>query len=110
MNEIIIGVVILIILIVVFLSGRKQRLAQAESDITAQRAEKESWAKESVINYQQVQQLREELIKSIEEKLADRPEDKEQLRKIIDDWADLKIQSFQERRSWVRRPDQTQKE
>ncbi|UCH62015.1 MAG: hypothetical protein JSU77_09410 [Fidelibacterota bacterium] len=110
MNEIIIGVVILIILIAVFLSGRKQRLARADSDLTAQRTEKESWEKESVISYQQVQQLREGLHKLIEERLADRPEDKERLVKIIDDWADLKVQSFHERRSWIRRPDQTQQE
>ena len=46
MNEIIIGIIILIILIAVLLSGRKQRLAQTESDISDQRDEEKSWAKE----------------------------------------------------------------
>ena len=110
MNEIIIGIIILIILIAVLLSGRKQRLAQAESEIIDQRVEKKSKEKESVMSDRQVQQVRERLITSIEEKFADRPEDLERLREIINDWADLKIQSFQERRSWVRRPDQTEPE
>jgi len=107
MNEIIIGLIILIILIVVFLFGRKQKLAHAESDKAAKRAEKELWVKQSVMSYGQVQQIREELIKSMEDKLAENPEQVEQLKKIINDWADLKIQSFQERRSWVRKPDQS---
>ncbi len=110
MNELIIGVVILILLIAVFLSGRKQRIAQVESDLTAQQSERESWASESIASIQQVQQLRQDLIRSIEERLADRPEDIAQLRKIVDEWAELKIQSFHERRSWVRRPDLTQPE
>jgi hypothetical protein len=110
MNELIIGVIILIILVVVLLSGRKQRLAQAESDITGQRTEEESWAKEAVMSERQIKQVRARLIKSLEEKFAKQPEDLERLKEIINDWADLKIQSFQERRSWVRRPDQTEPE
>ena len=58
----------------------------------------------------QVQQVREGLIRSVEEKFAKQPEDLEQLKEIINDWAKLKIKSFQERRSWVRRPDQTEPE
>ena len=30
----------------------------------------------------------------------------EQLKEIISDWADLKVKSFENRRSWVRKPDQ----
>ena len=109
MNEIIIGAIILVILISVFMSIR-QRLAGAESDRTAKRAERESWGRESVVSYGQVQRLREDLIKSMEEKLADQPEHVEQLKEIINEWAELKMQSFRERRSWVRKPDQTKQE
>ncbi|UCD37952.1 MAG: hypothetical protein JSW54_00245 [Fidelibacterota bacterium] len=110
MNEIIIGIIILVILAAVILSGRKRRLDEAESDVADHRAEEESLAKESVMSDRQVEQLRGDLIRSIEERFADRPEDQERLKEIINDWADLKIQSFHERRSWVRRPDQTQPE
>lgn len=110
MNEIIIGVIILIILIALFLFGRKQQLTHAESVKTAIRSVREFRAKKSVLSYGQVQQLREELIKSIQEKLADQPEQLERMNEIINDWADLKIQSFQERRSWIRKPDKTKPE
>ena len=52
-----------------------------------------------------MQQLRNELIKAIEEKLGDDPEQVDQLKKIIDEWADLKVESFKDRRSWVRNPE-----
>ncbi|UCH10293.1 MAG: hypothetical protein JSU61_14045 [Fidelibacterota bacterium] len=106
MNQIIIGIIILIVLLAVFLSGRRQRLEKVESEASDQRAEKESWAKESVMSDRQVEQLRMDLIKSIEERFADRPEDQERLKEIINDWADLKVQMFHERRSWVRRPEE----
>jgi cell division protein FtsB len=110
MNEIIIVIIIVIILIAVLLSGRKQRLAQAESEIADQHDESKSWAKETVMSERQVQQLHERLIRSVEEKFARQPEDLERLKEIINDWAELKIKSFRERRSWVRRPDQTETE
>jgi len=44
------------------------------------------------------------LIKATEEKLGDNPGQVDQLKKIIDEWADLKVESFKERRSWVRNP------
>lgn len=110
MEEIVIGVIILIVFVVVFLSGRKQKLAHAESTRTARRAERESWARKSVLSYAQVQQFREELIKSVEDKLADHPEQVDRMKEIINDWADLRIQSFKERRSWIRRPGQVKQE
>ncbi|MEE9166721.1 MAG: hypothetical protein V3U24_04570 [Candidatus Neomarinimicrobiota bacterium] len=110
MNEIIIGFIILIVLLVVFLFGKRHQLAHVESRREAKRAERESWTGESVMSYGQIQEIREELIQSMEEKLSDEPEHVERLRKIINDWADLKIESFTERRSWVRKPDETKKE
>lgn len=110
MNEIVIGLIILIVLVVVFLAGRKRQLARTESDRTTKQAERESWSKEAVVSYGQVQQVRAELIATLRARLGDQPEQLEGLREIIDEWADLKIQAFQERRSWVRRPDQTKPE
>jgi len=107
MNEIVIGIFVLIILIAAFLSGRKRLMTHAESDRTAKHSERELWAKKSIMTYGQVQQIREELIESMEEKLEDHPEQLNRLKEIINDWAEVKIQSFQERRSWIRRPDKT---
>lgn len=107
MTEIVIGAIILIVIIGVFWFGKRHQLAHAESRREARRTERESWGRESVMSYGQIQEIRQDLIKTMEEKLADHPEQMERLKKIINDWADLKIQSFKERRSWVRRPEET---
>ncbi|MFQ6615875.1 MAG: DUF612 domain-containing protein [Fidelibacterota bacterium] len=104
MTEFIVGVLVLAVFILAFLEGRKKQLGRAESAREARRARKQSWQDESVLSRNQVEDLREELITSVEERLADQPEQLEKVKKIIDDWASLKIESFRERRSWVRRP------
>ncbi len=108
MNEIIITIIILGLVIAVILSGRKRRLDNAESHMMTKLAERENWAKESVMSYTEIQEIRSNLIASVEEKFTDSQEDATRLKEIINDWADLKIESYQERRLWVRRPDQTE--
>ena len=110
MNEIIIILVILGLTIAIILSGRKRRLDHAESHMMTKLAEREDWARESVMSYAEIQQIRDNLIASVEEKFTDNLVDQNQLKEIINDWADLKIQSYQERRYWVRRPDKPEEE
>ena len=105
MNEIVIGIIVLLIMVVVILSGRKEQIAKAESEKEADQAEEESWKKEEVINDSQVQDIREELVNTLEENLADQPEQLERIKKIINDWANLKVRTFENRRSWVRKPE-----
>ncbi len=106
MNEIIIGGIILIILVAAILAGRQRGLEHVQSHRDTIDAEKEAWAEESVLSYEEVQLLRQDLIDAVHGRLVDHPEDEELLKQIINDWADLKIESYQERRSWVRSPDQ----
>lgn len=106
MNEIIIGGVILIIMIAAMLAGRQRGLHHIESHKESIEAEKDAWAEESVLSFEAVQLLRQELIDAVHGRLVDHPEDEELLKQIINDWADLKIESYEERRSWVRSPDQ----
>ena len=40
-----------------------------------------------------------------DENLSDNTEQRDQIKRIVNDWADLKIKAFQDRRSWVRNPD-----
>jgi hypothetical protein len=40
----------------------------------------------------------------IDANLGEHPEQSAQLKDIIEDWANLKIESFENRRSWVRSP------
>ena len=95
MNQIIILAVVIALMIVAMLTSGKEKVSKVE---TVKKS------KESFVNYGQVQQLRNELIKATEEKLGDNPGQVDQLKKIIDEWADLKVESFKERRSWVRNP------
>ena len=57
------------------------------------------------MTYGQVQQWREDLLNVLDENLGDKPDQRDQIKKIINDWADLKIKAFQDRRSWVRNPE-----
>jgi len=106
MNEIVIGIIVLVIMIVVILSGRKEQIDIAVSEKKAEQEEAESWRSEHVMSYGQVQDAREELIHTLEENLSDQPEQLERIKKIINEWADLKFKIFQERRSWVRKTEQ----
>ncbi|MAG21170.1 MAG: hypothetical protein QF613_07725 [Candidatus Marinimicrobia bacterium] len=108
MSEITIGAVVLIILIVVFMFGRSRQMNRVEADRSNRHQEKESWAEESVMSYAEVQKFRKELIKSAEEKMADEPDQVKRLKEIIDDWADLKVKGFRDRRSWVRTPEESE--
>ena len=38
----------------------------------------------------------------IESNLSDHPEESRQLKEIIEEWANLKVEAFENRRSWVR--------
>ena len=105
MNQIIILVVVVTLLIIAMFVSRKEQVSKVETVKKSKSAEKDAWSKESFVNHGQVQQLRNELIKAIEEKLGDDPEQVDQLKKIIDEWADLKVESFKDRRSWVRNPE-----
>ncbi|MFQ6676222.1 MAG: hypothetical protein ACE5LH_07735 [Fidelibacterota bacterium] len=108
MTELIVGIIVVAVFLLAFLEGRRGQLDRAESARKAGRAQKESWERESILTHGQVEALREELVRSMEERLADQPEQLERVKKIIDDWANLRIESFHERRSWVRRPGETQ--
>ena len=45
---------------------------------------------------------KKDLISVIDANLAEHPEQSSQLKSIIEEWADLKIEAFENRRSWVR--------
>ena len=64
--------------------------------------EKEELSREDVANYGQVQERKGQLLNLIESNLSQHPEESSQLKEIVEDWAELKIEAFQNRRSWVR--------
>ena len=48
---------------------------------------------------------RNEMLKTLDDSIKDNPEQLERIKNIVNDWADMKIKSFRDRRSWVRNPD-----
>ena len=109
MNQIIIIGVILILLLITFLFSRKEQISKAESDIESMKTKKESWSQEKVMKYDEIQSRREALLKAVDEKFKDNPEQSEDLKKMINDWAELRIKMFTDRRSWVRNPEKDKK-
>ena len=49
-----------------------------------------------------MQERKKQLFSVIDDNLKDHPDESDQLKEIIEDWANLKIEAFQNRRSWVR--------
>ena len=99
-------ILIIVILIVGFaITWTTGLTADAESKREIKRREREIWAQEKIMSYDQVQEEREKLIHTLEQALPNNPKQLSQLIIIVNDWADLKIKTIQERRSWVRSPD-----
>ncbi len=55
------------------------------------------------------QTKKEALLKAIDKKFKDDPEQAEDLKTLINDWAELRIKMFTDRRSWVRNPEKDKK-
>ena len=103
-----IGILIIIISVIVLaiFASRKNQMEGAEQNRETEQTEKETFSNEDILSYGQVQERKGELIDAIETNLADKPEQLAQLKQIIDDWAELKVKSFLDRRSWVRKPEE----
>ncbi|MFL3027395.1 MAG: hypothetical protein ACJZ1O_03805 [Candidatus Neomarinimicrobiota bacterium] len=103
--EILFLLIVLVVLFLAVFSSRKEQTSAADNRKDAFQKEKEEFAEEDIMTYGQVQQRREDLIGVLDNNLSDKPEQRDQIKRIVNDWADLKIKAFQDRRSWVRNPD-----
>lgn len=95
-------IVILIVIVYALTEQWKTKSSAAEDTRQKSIAEKEEVSKEDVATYGQVQERKNQLLSVISDNLSDHPEESNQLKEIIEDWAELKIEAFQNRRSWVR--------
>ncbi|SVB36976.1 uncharacterized protein METZ01_LOCUS189830 [marine metagenome] len=103
--EILFLIIVLVVLALAVFSSRKEQASKADDRKDQVRQQKEDFAQEDVMTYGQVQQRREDLLNVLDENLGEKPDQRDQIKKIINDWADLKIKAFQDRRSWVRNPE-----
>ena len=103
--EILFLIIVLVVLALAVFSSRKEQASKADDRKDQVRQQKEDFAQEDVMTYGQVQQRREDLLNVLDENLGDKPDQRDQIKKIINDWADLKIKAVQDRRSWGRNPE-----
>ena len=95
-------VVILGVMVYAMLSHGQKKKSVAESEREQNISEKEELSHEEVASYGQVQDRKSQLFDLIDENLTEHQEQSSQLKEIIEEWANLKIEAFQNRRSWVR--------
>ena len=95
-------IVILGVMVYAMLSHGQEKKSIAESKREQNISTKEELSQEEVATYGQVQERKNKLFELIDENLAEHPEQSSQLKEIIEEWANLKIEAFQNRRSWVR--------
>ena len=95
-------IVILGVMVYAMLSHGQEKKSIAESKREQNISAKEELSQEEVATYGQVQERKNQLFDLIDENLAEHHAQSSQLKEIIEEWANLKIEAFQNRRSWVR--------
>ena len=95
-------IVILAVLLYAMINNSQEKRLDAKKHKERMVAEKAENSSEEIATYGQVQERKKQLMSLIESNLSDHPEESRQLKEIIEDWANLKVEAFENRRSWVR--------
>ena len=95
-------IIILAVLVYAMINNSQEKRLSVEKQKERIAAEKEENSNEDIATYGQVQERKKQLLSLIEANLSDHPDESDQLKKIVEEWANLKIEAFQNRRSWVR--------
>jgi len=95
-------IVILAVMLYAMVNNSQEKRLSAEKQKKRIAEEKEEISNEEIATYGQVQERKGQLLNLIDSNLSDHPEESSQLKDIVEDWANLKIEAFQNRRSWVR--------
>ena len=105
------GIILIIVLIIIGFAitwSNQGQVKEVESRRSVSQKERDFLSKHDNRTASEINEERDNLINTLESALADQPDQLAQIKSIINDWADMKIQSFQNRRSWVRNPDETE--
>tara|TARA_B100001250_G_C19689338_1_gene739535 strand:- start:814 stop:1146 length:333 start_codon:yes stop_codon:yes gene_type:complete len=95
-------IIILAVILYAMITNNQTKTDTAEQVRQQVMAEKEEMSNEDIATYGQVQERKGQLFDLIDSNLSNHPEESSQLKEIIEDWANLKIEAFENRRSWVR--------
>jgi uncharacterized membrane-anchored protein YhcB (DUF1043 family) len=102
------GIILIISLIIIGLAitwsnqGQVREVERLQSQFEK---EKNELAEHDNRSSNDVDTQRNEMLKTLNDSIKDNPEQLERIKDIVNDWADMKIKSFRDRRSWVRNPD-----
>ena len=103
------GIILIVVLIIIGFAitwsnqGQVQEIEQKQSQHTRDR---QAMAEHGNKSASEVDEDRNSMIETLEASITDQPEQLDKMKTIINDWADMKIKSFKDRRSWVRNPDE----
>ena len=95
-------IIILAVLIYAMINNSQEKRLTAEKQKERINAEKVENSNEEIATYGQVQERKKQLLSLIESNLSEHPDESLQLKDIVEEWANLKIEAFHNRRSWVR--------
>ena len=95
-------IIILAVLLYAMINNSQEKRLDAKRQKERMVAEKAENSSEEIATYGQVQERKKQLMSLIESNLSEHPEESRQLKEIIEEWANLKVEAFENRRSWVR--------
>ena len=95
-------IIILAVLLYAMINNSQEKRLNAKRQKERMVAEKAVNSNEEIATYGQVQERKKQLLSLIESNLSEHPNESRQLKEIIEEWANLKVEAFENRRSWVR--------
>ena len=91
-----------LIFVSIFYFVTKKNIENIDKEKKVTKDKKQSWDDEKYVSYGEVQKVKSELLEEVNKNFS---EDKKNIiTEIINEWADLRIKVFEERRSWIRNP------
>ena len=102
------GIILIIVLIIIGFAitwSNQGQVKEIEEQQTKQSIARQEIAKHDNRSSSDIDNDRNAMIATLDASITEEPEQLEKMKTIINDWADMKIKSFKNRRSWVRNPE-----
>ena len=103
------GIILIVVLIIIGFAitwSNQGQVKEVEDRQTQYTRERQAMAEHDNKSASEVDSDRNAMIETLETSITDQPEQLDKMKNIINDWADMKIKSFKDRRSWVRNPEE----
>ena len=103
------GIILIIVLIIIGFAitwSNQGQVKEVELRQSKFEKEKNELAEHDNRSSNDVDKQRNEMLKTLDDSIKENQEHLEKIKHIVNDWADMKIKSFKDRRSWVRNPDE----